>query len=502
MPSFISTPVTGPPGPPGAAGSPGANGAAGSPGSGFVHRGTYDSTATYAVNDIATFNGTAYRKTVAGTAAPTHVGTASWSSDTGAPTIIYPAGTAAGDVAILELTSSTGVVIAVTPSGFTLLKNQSSPGVQRWVYAKTLVTADLAGTSCAATPGIQVAGQSMVFRNVAMPTVIPDGTNVDNYGYAVQSAVADPAGALTTSLIVRYMHGRDQGGTVGNDTINAGTATNPTSNSALDRRVNTWSNAPGATPLPTITPRHSGSNSYAIKGAYELKMDINLATWVIFAAAGATGPAGSGGTPLINHLFATDPLSSYVADQATSLAGLVVTGEYLTSTDIADHSAHHTTAALGDGKAILCLERSTVSGVTNSYVYLLSKYVNDSNFVMMQFSPGDTNGVQCYLLVAGTYVNLGNLGFPSENLPLGEKLWMVIRHSENRVRFEVWQNDPRNGGVPYNSLNHALVAGAQANTFGKGKTGKPGFRLSNAYVGAFKIKELTAVSTPTQPELF
>ncbi len=215
--------------------------------------------------------------------------------------------------------------------------------------------------------------------------------------------------------------------------------------------------------------------------------------WRLFVPKGETGGAVSGNVITLNDLFVTDSLTSYVADQGTSKTGLVVTGGFLTTTDTLDHSIHTATAALSQGKVLLSFDRVSASGTI--VIYVMLKYVDDNNFLMMQFDTSDANGVIAYQRVAGTYTSFGNIVLAPSQVAVGDRIWMVGRlRPANRLRFEVWTSDPRvDEGGPIAAINSVLT-GAAITALGTAVSGKVGLRLINSVVGNAKIKELSAIS--------
>lgn len=186
---------------------------------------------------------------------------------------------------------------------------------------------------------------------------------------------------------------------------------------------------------------------------------------------GNTGVGG--GTVLLHEDFSSNPLADYTADQGTTLTGLSVTGGSLTTAvdENVDHSAHHNTVEFTDGKAMMKL----TFGDGDWLAYLMLKYLDDNNFLMMQFDTNDTEGVSVYQRVAGSYTALNNPEINPAVLSSGEPLWMVARMTGAVLVTEVWNTDPRLGGTPYFKSMTTEIDVALAT----GISGAVGFRLHN-----------------------
>lgn len=223
---------------------------------------------------------------------------------------------------------------------------------------------------------------------------------------------------------------------------------------------------------------------------------------------GATGPSGtSGALVTYRHVWTpTEDLSDFVADQGTSKAGLVIAGGFLTTSDANDHSVHQIGPGFAEGKVMVGFER--IGAVNQGVVYAMLKYVDDNNFLMVQFDFGASNAL-LYQRIAGAYTSVGGT-LTVGTLAVGDIAFVVGRISGNTATHEVWVNrDPRNGPsgqtsgyTSFSASTGYLLAGTPKTVLGRAVVGKQGLRLGNTGGQTAKISVYQASSIPQAPDAF
>lgn len=127
-------------------------------------------------------------------------------------------------------------------------------------------------------------------------------------------------------------------------------------------------------------------------------------------------------------------------------------------------------------------------GATNYFNTLLRfKYIDANNFWQLQFyNNGNNSWVRDLVkVVGGTPTTVNSQNIASSVLTAGRELWMVVRFAGRYIRYEIWAQDPRTGGVdagaatlnesPIYHYNHRM-SDAEAATFANVAAGY-GFRM-------------------------
>ncbi len=194
---------------------------------------------------------------------------------------------------------------------------------------------------------------------------------------------------------------------------------------------------------------------------------------------------------LIEELFASNKLSEYTFDQGTHEAGMTVEGGYLQYTDENDHSFHIPALKGTDNFHSVKVLRG--SGTYTPIVYLMLKWIDEENFLMLQVG----GGYILYARVAGTYNVCGS---STQELTEGTPEWLWANVVGNKIEFGLSNTDPKRE-LPKTGVHEATLAGSLATALGSGVEGSIGLRLTSYYAGFHANKtKLTewVVGTPRE----
>lgn len=234
-------------------------------------------------------------------------------------------------------------------------------------------------------------------------------------------------------------------------------------------------------PFPWVKGEGDQLDSQAVQGNFEaVRNGLDLA----LASGGLA--SGGHGTIVLRETFDTSPLGNYTADLGTSLSGLGITSGELVSSDANDHSCHHNTVTVSEGKVLMQWAPNTGTQTVNCMV----KYIDDNNFLMMQadnhYGP---SSFQFYQRVGGAYSSLASHAPASLNA--NQSYFMVTRLGTWHASVEWWSVDPRLGGSPEFNQLVFLPAGLDGSV-----SGSVGFRLwAHGGGGVTRIQELTVATT-------
>lgn len=166
---------------------------------------------------------------------------------------------------------------------------------------------------------------------------------------------------------------------------------------------------------------------------------------------------------------------SYDFDQSTAMGGLNVTNGQLGMSDSIDHS-WHTRFRVEDAQHVL----KVIPGASaNRTIYLMLKYVDASNLLMVQVN--SDGSISFNRLVAGAYTALGLAGanvIQASSPPV----WIAGSHTGNDWQASYYFGDPSLGHRAEATVTHRAT-GTAATALGAGVKGYAGARLSG-YSGA------------------
>jgi hypothetical protein len=172
------------------------------------YRGDWSSTGSYAVGDVVTYNGSDYVCTTpitAGVAAPTFVGSAGAGEDGAhlATLLPFPAGTAAGDLAIVGVGQQGGRSAAV-PTGFATLAtvdNHASGGGTYGMFGslswKVITSDDITNGGITGLPA-----EGSASHNYALAVV--RGGDLDTFATTIDSLTTSAVTSSTSALVIDF----------------------------------------------------------------------------------------------------------------------------------------------------------------------------------------------------------------------------------------------------------------------------------------------------------
>lgn len=211
----------------------------------------------------------------------------------------------------------------------------------------------------------------------------------------------------------------------------------------------------------------------------------------ILASGGVGGPGAEPATvtPYINDIFSTDSSAQYDACLATSKTGMTFGSGGVMVSDTNDHKVHSGSYVTGTNVGVT-LEWEQATGATNEQMSAMLKWVDNDNWVSIDYDRSSYAGGWLNECVDGTVTSIGSLVFDPATLTDYGTYTFDIRLWNNKIRARFLNGDLATGTV-VETLNYDLDAPAIA-AYGSAVPGSPGFGIRNqGKITRFRYTELT-----------
>lgn len=186
--------------------------------------------------------------------------------------------------------------------------------------------------------------------------------------------------------------------------------------------------------------------------------------------------------------FATNKLSEYTFEEATSAVGMVVAGGVLSFTDANNHAFYDPTVTVGDSFQSVKVHRG--AGEWPPLVGLAFKRVTETDRLLLFTQEGK---LRIYTQIAGSATVLAE---PEANFTLGVDEWLWVEMSGNVIKWGISPTEPEEGSRT--GTEHELtLSGEAASVLGAGIEGLVGLRLAS-YKGGFFTNATTLTDWTVQ----